>query len=96
MRLGYAFRADGRYFILGERHKSKDTLGVYDTVDSFKLMRVSRTVCLYCSKLKTIQHFPLPTSSLSSFSVSPTGNHIAVWEGPLEVSPLFGCSERRE
>ncbi|KAL9715926.1 hypothetical protein Ac2012v2_000370 [Leucoagaricus gongylophorus] len=65
---GYAFRADGRYFILGERHKSKDTLGIYDAVDSFKLIR----------------HFPLPTSSLSSFSVSPTGNHIAVWEGPLE------------
>ncbi|KAF5355775.1 hypothetical protein D9756_004069 [Leucocoprinus leucothites] len=65
---GYAFRADGRYFILGERHKSKDTLGIYDASESFKLMR----------------HFPLPTSSLSSFSVSPAGNHIAVWEGPLE------------
>ncbi|KXN83915.1 WD repeat-containing protein WRAP73 [Leucoagaricus sp. SymC.cos] len=65
---GYAFRTDGRYFILGERHKSRDTLGIYDAADSFKLMR----------------HFPLPTSSLSSFSVSPTGNHIALWEGPLE------------
>ncbi|KAF9455040.1 YVTN repeat-like/Quino protein amine dehydrogenase [Macrolepiota fuliginosa MF-IS2] len=65
---GYAFRADGRYFILGERHKSKDTLGVYDAAESYRLMR----------------HFPLPTSSLSSFAVSPTGNHIAVWEGPLD------------
>ncbi|TFK36832.1 WD repeat-containing protein 8 [Crucibulum laeve] len=65
---GYAFRSDGRYFVLAERHKSKDTLGIYDAVDSYKLVR----------------HFPLPTSSLSSFSLSPTGNFIAVWEGPIE------------
>ncbi|KAI0320374.1 YVTN repeat-like/Quino protein amine dehydrogenase [Amylostereum chailletii] len=65
---GYTFRSDGRYFILAERHKSKDTLGVYDTADSYKLVR----------------HYPLPTSSLSSLSLSPTGNHVAVWEGPLE------------
>ncbi|KAI0080278.1 YVTN repeat-like/Quino protein amine dehydrogenase [Panus rudis PR-1116 ss-1] len=65
---GYAFRADGRYFILAERHKSKDTLGVYDTTDSFRLVR----------------HFPLPTSALSSLSLSPNGNHVAVWEGMLE------------
>lgn len=38
---GYAFRADGRYFFLAERHKSKDTLGVYDAAESYKLMRVS-------------------------------------------------------
>jgi len=31
-----------------------------------------------------MQHFPLPTSSLSSFALSPNGDHIAVWEGPLE------------
>ncbi|KAJ7293460.1 quinon protein alcohol dehydrogenase-like superfamily [Mycena rebaudengoi] len=65
---GYAFRADGRYFVLAERHKSKDTAGVYDTADSYKLVR----------------HFPLPTSSLSSLALSPTGNHLAVWEGPIE------------
>ncbi|EPQ60552.1 YVTN repeat-like/Quino protein amine dehydrogenase [Gloeophyllum trabeum ATCC 11539] len=65
---GYAFRADGRYFILAERHKSRETLGLYDTEDSYKLVR----------------HYPLPTASLSSLSVSPTGNHVAVWEGPLE------------
>ncbi|THH17388.1 hypothetical protein EW146_g3401 [Bondarzewia mesenterica] len=65
---GYAFRSDGRYFVLAERHKSKDTLGVYDTADAFKLAR----------------HYPLPTSSMSSMSLSPTGNHLAVWEGPLE------------
>ncbi|KAH0590872.1 WD repeat-containing protein 8 [Termitomyces sp. J132] len=65
---GYAFRADGRYFVLAERHKSKETLGVYDALDSYKLTR----------------HFPLPTVSLSSLSLSPTGDHLAVWEGPLE------------
>lgn len=37
---GYAFRNDGRYFVLAERHKSKDTLGIYDTTDTFKLIRV--------------------------------------------------------
>ncbi|KAH6916844.1 WD repeat-containing protein 8 [Coprinopsis sp. MPI-PUGE-AT-0042] len=65
---GYAFRSDGRYFVLAERHKSKDTLGVYDASESYKLVR----------------HFPLPTSSLSSLCLSPSGNYIAVWEGPLE------------
>ncbi|KAK2465350.1 hypothetical protein APHAL10511_002704 [Amanita phalloides] len=64
----YAFRSDGRYFVLAERHKSKDTLGVYDTSASYKLVR----------------HFPLPTSSLASLALSPTGNHVAVWEGLLE------------
>ncbi|KAI9445082.1 YVTN repeat-like/Quino protein amine dehydrogenase [Lactarius indigo] len=65
---GHAFRQDGRYFVLAERHKSKDTIGVYDAADSFRLAR----------------HFPLPTSSMSSLAISPSGNHIAVWEGPLE------------
>ncbi|KAF8167781.1 WD repeat-containing protein 8 [Crassisporium funariophilum] len=65
---GYAFRSDGRYFVVAERHKSKDTLGVYDATQAYKLVR----------------HFPLPTSSFSSLALSPTGNHIAVWEGPLE------------
>lgn len=40
---GYAFRADGRYFVVAERHKSKDTLGVYDTTESYKLVRVRCT-----------------------------------------------------
>ncbi len=38
---GHAFRQDGRYFILAERHKSKDTIGVYDATNSFSLARVS-------------------------------------------------------
>ncbi|TBU44554.1 WD repeat-containing protein 8 [Dichomitus squalens] len=65
---GYAFRRDSRYFVLAERHKSKDTLGVYDAHEAYRLVR----------------HFPLPTGSLSSLSLSPTGNYLAVWEGPLE------------
>lgn len=65
---GYAFRSDSRYFILAERHRSKDAMGVYDTTDCYKLVR----------------HFPVPTSNLSSLALSPTGNHIAVWEGVLE------------
>ncbi|RPD56789.1 WD repeat-containing protein 8 [Lentinus tigrinus ALCF2SS1-7] len=65
---GYAFRQDSRYFVLAERHKSKDTLGVYDAHEAYRLVR----------------HFPLPTSSLASVSLSPTGNNLAVWEGPLE------------
>ncbi|KAI1789913.1 WD repeat-containing protein 8 [Ganoderma leucocontextum] len=65
---GYAFRQDSRYFVLAERHKSKDTLGVYDAHEAYRLVR----------------HFPLPTGSISSLSLSPTGNYLAVWEGPLE------------
>ncbi|KAH9939670.1 YVTN repeat-like/Quino protein amine dehydrogenase [Epithele typhae] len=65
---GYAFRNDARYFVLAERHKSKDTLGVYDAGEAYRMVR----------------HFPLPTSSLASVSLSPTGNYLAVWEGPLE------------
>jgi hypothetical protein len=38
---GYTFRADGRYFVLAERHKSRDTLGLYDAAESYKLARVS-------------------------------------------------------
>jgi WD40 repeat protein len=65
---GYAFRSDSRYFVLAERHRSKDAIGVYDATDSYKLVR----------------HFPVPTSNLSSLALSPTGNHIAIWEGILE------------
>ncbi|THH10929.1 hypothetical protein EW145_g995 [Phellinidium pouzarii] len=65
---GYAFRRDGRYFVLAERHRSKDMLGVYDAGDSYKQAR----------------HYTVPTSSLASLAISPTGKHIAVWEGPLE------------
>jgi hypothetical protein len=39
---GYTFRADGRYFILAERHKSKDTLGLYNAAESYRLVRVRR------------------------------------------------------
>lgn len=65
---GYAFRADAHYFILAERHKSKDTLGIYDASAGYRLVR----------------HFPLPTTNLSSLALCPTGNYLAVWEGILE------------
>ncbi|KAI0814883.1 YVTN repeat-like/Quino protein amine dehydrogenase [Irpex lacteus] len=65
---GYTFRGDGRYFILAERHKSKDTVGVYDATEAYRLVR----------------HFPLPTANLASLSLSPTGDALAVWEGALE------------
>ena len=38
---GYCYRGDGRYFILAERHKSKDTIGVYDAADAYRLVKVS-------------------------------------------------------
>jgi hypothetical protein len=47
---GYAFNQDGRQFILAERHKSKDTIGVYDPNASFKLLRVSCSPCLPAHK----------------------------------------------
>ncbi|KAI5835275.1 YVTN repeat-like/Quino protein amine dehydrogenase [Schizophyllum commune Tattone D] len=65
---GYALRRDGRYLALVERLKSKDTLGLYDASNAFKLVR----------------HFPLPTSSLSLMALSPRGTHVAICEGPLE------------
>lgn len=37
---GYAFSHDSRYFVLAERHKSRDTVGVYDARDGYKLLRV--------------------------------------------------------
>lgn len=40
---GYAFRKDGRYFVLAEKHKSKDTLGIYDATENYKLVRVRVT-----------------------------------------------------
>ncbi|EJD52767.1 YVTN repeat-like/Quino protein amine dehydrogenase [Auricularia subglabra TFB-10046 SS5] len=65
---GWAFRKDGRYFILAERHKSKDTIGVYDAGDGYKIVR----------------HYTAPTSSMASFALSPKGTELAMWEGPIE------------
>ncbi|KAG8964538.1 hypothetical protein FRC03_001704 [Tulasnella sp. 419] len=65
---GYAFRKDGRYFVLAERHKSKDMLGVYDASSRYQLVR----------------HFVLPTHSLSSIALSPSGAHVAVWESSID------------
>ncbi|KAG8839184.1 hypothetical protein FRC20_006095 [Serendipita sp. 405] len=43
-------------------------LGVYDCPSGYKLVR----------------HFALPTTSLASIALSPTGNHVAVWEAASE------------
>ena len=43
---GYAFRLDGQYFVLAERHRSKDSLGVYDAHDAYRLVRVCDTAVL--------------------------------------------------
>lgn len=60
--LAYAFRSDGRYFALAERHKSKDTIGIYDTQDSYKLVRVSHKTLLELyvniSDIDSISRFP--------------------------------------
>jgi hypothetical protein len=58
--VGYAFRADGRYFVLAERHKSKDTLGVYDATDLYKLVRVRPTAFTYMYNPDSIKAFPTP------------------------------------
>jgi hypothetical protein len=96
IRKGYAFRQDGRYFVLAERHKSKDTIGIYDATNSFSIARVSLScdsMLLSTIKITKIKHFPLPTSSMNSLALSPRGNHIAVWEGPLEVCHANGMNE---
>jgi WD40 repeat protein len=34
--------------------------------------------------LDRLQQITLPTSSLGGLSLSPTGNYLAIWEGPLD------------
>lgn len=58
--VGYAFRADGRYFVLAERHKSKDTLGVYDATDSYKLVRVRPVTTIHTSSSDLTEAFSTP------------------------------------
>ena len=85
--VGYAFRRDGRYFVLAERHRSRDMLGVYDTVEGYKQARVwiNPSLSKPANNGDPSQHFTVPTSSLASLAISPTGKHVAVWDGPLEV-----------
>ena len=86
---GYCYRADGRYFILAERHKSKDTIGVYDASGAYEVVKVSARLLLpRGTGTKPSQHFSVPTSCLASISLAPTGNYLAVWEGSLEVSVI--------
>ncbi|KAF8328154.1 YVTN repeat-like/Quino protein amine dehydrogenase [Cantharellus anzutake] len=50
----FAFVPGSNLFILAERHKSKDSIGIYDTSSGYQLLR----------------HFPVLTQSLSSLCVS--------------------------
>ena len=94
--LGYAFRRDGRYLALVERLKSKDTLGLYDASNAFKLVRVSEAYVRSNEHIpERPKHFPLPTSSLSLMALSPRGTHVAICEGPLEVRPHMIARLRR-
>ena len=74
---------------MAERHKSKDTIGVYDTAGAYQVVKVSARLFLpRGTGTKPSQHFPVPTSCLASISLAPTGNYLAVWEGSLEVGVM--------
>ncbi|KAG6862416.1 hypothetical protein C0995_011856 [Termitomyces sp. Mi166 len=76
---GYAFRADGRYFVLAERHKSKETLGVYDTFDSFKLIRYKLYVLnLAGSTIATFSPDRDPGLGIRCIAWHPNGMFLAV------------------
>ncbi|KAJ7071147.1 hypothetical protein C8F01DRAFT_418241 [Mycena amicta] len=51
----------------------------------FWLSGTNQRIRQACTTLKTqyklVRHFPLPTSSMASLALSPSGNHFAVWEG---------------
>ncbi|KAJ3565461.1 hypothetical protein NP233_g7617 [Leucocoprinus birnbaumii] len=85
---GYAFRADGRYFILGERHKSKDTLGVYDTTQSFKLMRFKLHVLTMTGHLlATFTPEPDPIFGVRNVAWHPNGMFLAAagWDDRIYI-----------
>lgn len=61
--------------MLGERHKSKDTLGVYDTSQSYRLVRVRQCFALFRRRrfnLIEITAFSV-TFIIASFTISVTG-----------------------
>lgn len=80
--VGYAFRGDARYFVLAERHKSKDTLGIYDASNSYRLVRVR--ICPYfhgkadnrvelCSTFHCQQQIYPPLPSLRLVTILQSG-----------------------
>lgn len=83
---GFAFSHDTRYFVLAERHRSRDTMGIYDARNNYTLLRVCVRSRHSRASIADVgqQHFPLPTTSLASFALSPRSEYIAVWENPLE------------
>lgn len=85
---GCAFRDDGRYFVLAERHKSKDTVGVYDTSESYRLVRV-RTIVV-CASWPSVQS----TSLYSTFPCQPLHSHPS-HSPPMEIIWRLGKTRWR-
>ncbi|KAL7278087.1 hypothetical protein ACG7TL_008057 [Trametes sanguinea] len=78
-RTGYAFRQDARYFVLAERHKSKDTLGVYDAQEAYRLVRYKLyIVSLAGNVLGTFSPDPDPGFGIRMVSWHPSGKFLAV------------------
>ncbi|CED84716.1 Uncharacterized conserved protein WDR8, contains WD repeats [Phaffia rhodozyma] len=65
---GHAWSADNRLFYLAERYNSRDSVGVYDTLNDWKL----------------VFRVPTQTASLQGISIAPRGGYIAVWDHALQ------------
>lgn len=68
---GHDFSPDGRYLAVAERHRSKDSVGIYDALDSYKLARVhpcwkrAASDVDFLGSTSTFRHPPwLPSRSL--------------------------------
>ncbi|PPQ63010.1 hypothetical protein CVT24_006116 [Panaeolus cyanescens] len=84
---GYAFRSDGRYLIVAERHKSRDTLGVYDASDAYRLVRYKlHVVSLAGDLLTTFSPYPDPILGIRKVAWHPSGTFIAVggWDDKVD------------
>ncbi|KAG6911528.1 hypothetical protein DXG01_011830 [Tephrocybe rancida] len=84
----YAFRRDGRYFVLAERHKSKETLGVYDVSDSYKLVRYKLYVLnLAGSNIATFSPERDPGLGIRCVAWHPNGMFLAVggWDDKIHI-----------
>ncbi|KAG8887832.1 hypothetical protein FRB98_008904 [Tulasnella sp. 332] len=88
---GYAFRKDGRYFILAERHKSKDTLSVYDAVEGYKLARYKLHIFSLVGHL--LKTFTLPEPDIAmglgirAVCWHPSGGFLAIggWDDKVYI-----------
>jgi hypothetical protein len=84
---GYAFRKDGRYFVLAERHKSKDTIGIYDVKEHFRLVRVSVLIPL----VTTVLIASCLLTALCIANIYPVIHcHISYGQSPSCLGRTFG------